>query len=337
MTSRSHAPQLAVAFAALALAFPHAGLAQKIKLGTLAPKGSPWQKIIRDMADGWKTATAGKVTFLIYDGGVVGDEPDMVRKMRIGQLQAASLTGVGLSDIVPDVQALQMPMVIRSYDELDYVIEHIAPTLEAKLEAKGFKVLNWGDAGWVHFFSQSPVVTPTDLKPQKLFVWSGDTAYIEAYKDAGYQPVPLPSTEIHSGLQSGLVNAFSTTPLAALSFQWFGAAKNMVDLDWAPLIGATVITTAAWDKLPADAKPALLAESQRAGARVRAETRKLGVEAVETMKKYGLEVHAVPADARRQWQEMADKAGTVLVGRVVPADTMAEVKKLVAEYRSQKK
>ncbi|MFQ5538711.1 MAG: TRAP transporter substrate-binding protein DctP [Gemmatimonadota bacterium] len=305
-----------------------------IKLGTLAPEGSPWYSIIRDMAEAWKETTGGKIDVRIYPGGVAGDDPDMVRKMRVGQLQAAALSAGGLYDIAPEIQALQMPMMLASYEELDYVMDRLAPKLEAILEANGFKVLNWGDAGWVHFFTQKTVVRPEDLKPLRLFVWSGDTAYVEAWKDAGYRPVPLAGTEIHTALQSGLINAVPTTPLAALSFQWFGLAKHMTDLKWAPLIGATVISARTWRKIPDDVKPLLLQSAREAGARVRRETRKFGDDAVEVMKKHGLVVHRVPPVVVADWERSARGAYPKIVGKVVPAEMVAEVERLRNEYRA---
>lgn len=324
-----------VALSALFLASIPAS-AQTIKLGTLAPEGSPWYNIIRDMVETWKAATGGTIQFRIYPGGVAGDEPDMVRKIRVGQLHAAALTGTGLSSIAPEVQALMMPMMLASYEELDYVRERIGPKIEAILDAKGFKVLNWGDAGWVHFFAQQPVVRPEDLKPLKLFVWAGDTAYVEAWKDAGYRPVPLAATEIHTGLQSGLINAFATTPIAALSFQWFGLAKHMADLKWAPLVGATVISKRMWEELPDPVKPLLLKAARDAAARLR-ETRKFGDEAVEVMKKHGLVVHHVPPEVIAHWERSARAAYPKLVGRVVPAAMVAEVERLRNEYRALQK
>jgi TRAP-type C4-dicarboxylate transport system substrate-binding protein len=154
-----------IAAALLLFAAAPAGAQQVIKLGTIAPEGTPWLDAIRDMGEQWKAATDGKIEFRIYPGGVVGDDPDMVRKMRIGQLQAAALSNTGLYDIAHEMQALQMPMMIQSYEELDYVRDRIAPKLEKILEGKGFKVLNWGDAGWVHFFAQQPILRPDDLKP----------------------------------------------------------------------------------------------------------------------------------------------------------------------------
>jgi TRAP-type C4-dicarboxylate transport system substrate-binding protein len=305
-----------------------------IKLGTLAPEGSPWYNIIRDMAEACEEGTGGKVHFRIYPGGVAGDDPDMVRKMRIGQLHAAVLSGTGLYDIAPETQALMMPMMLASYEEFDYVLTRIAPKLEAILESKGFKVLNWGDAGWVHFFTQTPVVRPDDLRPLRLFAWTGYTAYIEAWKDAGYQPVPLAATEIHTGLQSGLINAVPATPIAALSFQWFGLAKHMTDVNWAPLIGATVISMSAWQSIPDDLKPVLVKAAREAGARIRDETRQLSNDAVEVMKQHGLVVHHVPPDIVTQWESSARAGYPKIVGKEVPAWLVTEVERLRNEYRA---
>ena len=167
----------AVSLFALASASASAS-AQTVKLGTLAPKGSPWDLALQDLAQSWSETSNGKVRVRIFSGGVAGDEIDMIRKIRIGQLHAAALTGAGLTKIAHEVQALQMPMMFRSDDELDHVRAQISARLEAALEAKGFKVLNWVDAGWVHFFTQAPVVQPSDLKSQKLFAWVGETAHI---------------------------------------------------------------------------------------------------------------------------------------------------------------
>ena len=316
------------------LAFSTPTWAQTIKLGTLAPEGSPWYNIIRDMTEATQARTNGKIRFRIYAGGVAGDDPDMVRKMRVGQLHAATLTGTGLNQIAPEIQALMMPMMLASYEELDYVRDSLTPKLEALLESKGFKVLNWGDAGWVHFFAQETVVRPEDLRPMRLFVWSGTPAIVEAWKDAGYQPVPLAATEIHTALQSGLINAVPTTPIAALSFQWFGLATHMTDLNWAPLIGATVISMSKWQSIPDDLKPILVKAAREAGARIRDETRQLSNDAVEVMKKHGLVVDHVSPEVAALWESRARAGYPKLIGQVVPAGMVAEVERLRNEYRA---
>ena len=321
-----------IALLMLAMAVPVR--AETVKLGTLAPEGSPWHDVLRDMAEAWKAESGGEITIRIYPGGVAGDEPDLVRKIRVGQLQAAALSGFGLTRIANEVQALQMPMMFTSAAELDYVRERISPRIEAIFEDRGFKLLTWGDAGWVHFFTQRPVVHPDDLKSQRLFCWACDTAHIEAWKDAGYDCVPLAATEFHTALQSGLINTFTATPVAALSFQWFGLANNMTDVKWAPLVGGVVVSTRSWAKIPDPLKPRLLAIAREAGARLNAMIPGLEARAVEAMEQHGLVVHPVPQDILGEWEVRARAAYPKLVGTLVPADMLAEVEALREEYRS---
>ncbi len=131
-----------------------------IRLGTMVPKGSPWHAILLNMGEEWKKASGGKVELKIYPTGEQGDEPEMVQKLRIKKLQAVAISGAGLSGIDAATAALQIPMMLSSYEELDYVRDHISARLEKGLASRGFIVLNWGDAGWVHFFTKQPAMHP---------------------------------------------------------------------------------------------------------------------------------------------------------------------------------
>lgn len=188
-----------------------------IRLGTLVPKGSRWDQILQQMGDEWKKASGGKVLLKIYPGGEQGDEPEMVQKLRIKELQAVALSGAGLSGIDPDVAALQVPMMLSSYDELDYVRGRISDRLEKGLAQRGFIVLNWGDAGWIHFFTKRPASRPDEIRRMKLCVLQGDTATFQLYKINGFEPVSLAATDILTGLQTGLIDAFQAPPLVAHS------------------------------------------------------------------------------------------------------------------------
>ena len=307
----------------------------QVKLGTLAPEGSPWHTIIQDMSVEWKKALHQKLDFKIFAGGAIGDEPDLVRKMRVGQLHAAALTGFGLAEIAPEVMTIQLPLLLRTDEELDFVRDRIAPQFEAILLKKGFVVLNWGEAGWVHFFGKQPVVRVGDLAKVKLAVWGGNAGELAAWKNVGARPVPIAAPDIHSALKTGLVTAFSTTPLAALSFQWFGQAKDMSVMKWAPLIGATVITETQWKALPDHAKPALLKSAQEAGVKFRRETRKQSATALLEMKKFGLTVHAVPPDALAVWEKQARNAWPELMGKAYPPGLVLQIETLRDQYRAQ--
>ena len=305
-----------------------------VKMATLAPEGSSWYRVLQEMGESWKKASDGAVTLRIYPGGVAGDEDAMIRKMRVGQLQAAAVTGMGLAYLDRGFYALHVPMMYASDEEFDFVRDRVSPALERRLEEKGLIVLNWGDAGWVHFFAQKPFTRPQEVKEMKLFVWSMDTNLIQLYKEAGFSPVPLSSVDILPGLQTGLINAFDTTPLAALAFQWFGLAPHMADLRWAPLTGATVIDKKAWQRIPERLRPKILESSRAAGRNLRGEIRKLNEDAVKVMVKNGLKISHVPPAAMEEWRKVVEDIYPRIRGKVIPADMFDAALNFRDEYRA---
>jgi TRAP-type C4-dicarboxylate transport system substrate-binding protein len=316
------------------LAVGRAGAQQVvIKMATLVPEGSSWHLILKETAEKWKTISGGRVVVRLYAGGVAGDDADVVRKIRLGTLNAGVLTEVGIAEIDRSVFALSVPMMYSSYEEVDYVLDRMRSGLEAKLEAKGFVALNWLDGGWSHLFAQKPVATPDELKPLKLFTPAGDPQAVEVYKAAGFNPVPLPTTELATALQTGLVNALQVPPQVAVITQYYTHAKYMTDLKWLLLLGSTVVAKTTWEKIPADLRPALLEATREAGRRLRAEIRASGDRDVEAMKKRGLVV--VPVDARTAelWRKAAEAAYPRVRGPVVPADAFDEALRYRDEFR----
>ncbi|MDH5559099.1 MAG: TRAP transporter substrate-binding protein DctP [Alphaproteobacteria bacterium] len=320
------------------LAFLTAGgaaSAQTIKLGTLAPKGSPWFENLQDMAADWGAASGGRIKVRIYPGGSIGDERDMVRKMQIGQLQGAVLTAEGLSIIVPEVLALQLPMIFKTDGELDYVRDKLKPELEAMFEKRGYKILNWGDIGWVRLFSRDPVVVMDDLRKQKLFTWAGDPELAEGYKVQGLQVVPLPVPEIFSGLQSGMIDALYAAPVAALSYQWFGLANNMTELKVLKLIGATVVTHKTWNKISPEVRDDVAAAAIEAGDNARDKIRNFEDEAIRVMQEHGLTIHNVTAEQADAWEVSSRQSWKVYTKSLVPPKLVDRVEALRDEYRKQ--
>lgn len=325
----------AVAALGAALLSPAEAQEVVVKMATLVPDGSRWHLILKECAEKWKAISGGRVVVRLYPGGVAGDDPDVVRKMRLGTLNAGLLTAVGLAEVDRAVYALGLPLVYESYDEVYWVLEKMRPRLEAGLAAKGFVVLNWADGGWNHFFTQKPVATPDDLRALKLFTWAGDNDGIEVWKAAGFNPVPLPATELSTGLQTGLVNAVAVSPQIAVISQYYTKARNMTDMPWQLLLGATLITRATWEKIPADLRPALLAATQEAGQRLREEMRASGEKDVLEMKKRGLNVVPVDAKAREAWRKTTEAIFPRVRGPIVPAEAFDEALRLRDEYRKR--
>jgi TRAP-type transport system periplasmic protein len=306
-----------------------------IKMATLVPEGSSWHQILKETAEKWKTLSGGRVVVHIFPGGVAGDDADVVRKMRLGTLNAGVMTEVGVAEIDKAVYALGVPMMYASYEEVDAVLEKMRPGLEARMEAKGFVVLNWLDGGWNHFFTQKPVAVPDDLKGLKLMTTAGDPQGEDIYRAAGFHPVPLPAPEISTALQTGLISAIQVPPQVAVITQYFTHAKYMTDLNWLLLLGATVISKSTWEQIPADVRPALLAATREAGSRLRADVRASGDRDVEAMKKRGLVVVPVDARARELWRKAAENVYPRIRGTVVPADAFDEAVRFRDDYRKR--
>lgn len=323
------------ALAAALLVRPAAAQPVVVKMATVVPEGSTWHQVLREMAEEWKTISGGKVEVRLYPGSVAGDDADVIRKIRLGTLQAGLLTTAGVSAVDRSVYALQVPMLYRSEAETDYVLQKLAPKIEGALEQKGFVVLGWADGGWVRFFTKTAVRSPDDLKSLKMFTWAGDNEAVEVWKGAGFNPVPLPSTEISTAIQTGLVQAVPTTPAAAVIFQWFNHAKYMTDVKWAMLLGAMMIGKPAWERIPADLRPKLQDAARKATARIQDDIRRSAVRDVEAMTKRGLTVVPVDAGAEALWRKTAETAYPRIRGPIIPADAFDEARRLVEEYRKK--
>ena len=310
-----------------------AGADEKIKLGTLAPNGSPWHTLLKEMGQKWSDASGGKVKLIIYPGGVVGNEGDMVKKMRIGQMQAAALTTIGLHDIAPEPQALDVPMMIDSAQTLDFVLERMQPQLEKVLLDKGYVVIGWSDVGFVRFFSTRKMASMKEFETAKVFAWEGDPASVEAWRAGGFHPVVASSTDILPSLQTGLIDTVALVPLYAFGSRVFERARYMLDVPWAALSGATVVKKEAWDKVPPELRPKLLEIARDYGARISVEVRRMDADALKQMKQQGLVVVA-PTDVK-EFAAAAERGATVFRGKVVPAAIYDEVKQLVEEAHRQ--
>jgi TRAP-type transport system periplasmic protein len=319
----------------VATAAPASAQTITIKMATMVPEGSSWHLVLKEVAAEWKRISNGRVNVILFAGGVAGDDTDVVRKMKMGTLQGAVLTAVGFAEIEKSVYALEVPMMYNSYEEVYDVLGRMRPRLEGSMQAKGFTVLNWADAGWLRFFTKTPVRTADELKQQKLFQWAGDNDSLEIMKGAGFNVVPLPATELATALQTGLVNALATTPQVAVLTQYYNYAKNMTDMQWAVLLGGTVIKKDVWDRIPADLHAPLLKAMNDAGNKLQTDIRNGGMRDVDAMKKRGLNVVPVDAKTHEAWVKVVEAAYPKIRGRMVPTDAFDEAMKYRDEYRKR--
>jgi TRAP-type transport system periplasmic protein len=304
-----------------------------IKMATLVPTNSSWFLVLKEVADKWNKLSNGRVKVVLYGGGTKGDDPEVVQAMRLGELQGAVLTSVGVAEIEKSVYAISIPMAFDSYEEVYAVLDRMRPRLEAAMEAKGFVVLNFADAGWIQFFTTKPVASPDDLKKLTLFQWAGDSKSLEIWKAAGFNVRPAAVTDLPTGLSTGLFQACTLSPQVAQIGRYYEKAKFMTDLKWALLLGATVIKKDTWAQVPADIRPALLKAMQEAGAKLQADIRQNADKDIAAMKSAGLTVVPVDPKTKDLWRRTAESTYGKIRGDFVPVDAFDEAMKARDEYR----
>ena len=321
--------------ALLAAAAPLAAGAQvTIKLGTLAPQGSTWHERLKELAQRWEQVSNGQVKLRIYAGGTQGSEGEMVRKMGIGQLQAAAITGVGMHDVIPEPQALSVPFLFDDENQVECALNKLKPKLEQALERRGLVALQWSRVGAISLFCTKPFRTPAEAKDAKFWAWEGDPKSVDGYRAAGFHPVVLSVTDIVPSLQTGMIDCISNVPLYVLTARLFDRARYMLDVPWSYMIGATLVRKDAWEKIPADIRPKLLAVAAEIGDRIDTEVKKLNGDAVAAMEKQGLQV--VKGDPA-PWRAAMERSWPIIRGGVIPAEFFDEAKAVRDQCRAAAK
>ena len=306
-----------------------------LKLATILPVGTSGHQRLMEMRDAFHKASAQSLKVTIYAGSADG-EMLLVKKMRARQIHGALISAVGLAQIDRSVTCLQLiPLGFRDWREVDYVRQKIAADLESRLRAKGFEVLFWADAGWVRYFSKGPALHPDDLKPMKMFVWSGEPQQLTLLRGMGYQPISLETEQILPSLSTGMIEVVPVPPFLANALQYNRYAGHMIDMNWVPMVGAAIVRRDTWEKLSPDLRKELLKIAAATGEKVRVRAREEDEEAIAAMQKRGLVVHKLTPETSTAWQKLAESAYPQIRGGMVPADLFDRVLAHVAEFRAQ--
>jgi len=308
--------------------------ANEIKLATLAPEGSTWMKTMHKIDDDVRAKTQNRVGFKFFPGGVQGDEKDVIRKMRNGQVHGAAFTGFGLGSIVPEVRVLELPFMFDNLDELDYVRTQTNDYYTKAFDEKGYTLLGWTDVGFVYLFTRNPVKGPNDMAAQKWWIWSGDPLaeiFFRAFKIA---PIPLAAPDVLTSLQTGVVDAVYSSPLACVALQWYSRVKFMSDIPVTHGISAVLVSKKSLAGVSAADLTLINEISHQHLAELTARTRVQNNEAIAEIKKEGVQVVAVDPAARKEFTERGRAAWSDGVGTLYSQDLLDRMKKLLADYRS---
>src|SRR5262249_56251691 len=313
---------LCVVAIAAAVIPPSAGGVENVKLSTLVPAGTSWHKALLDMGSAWNRDTGGRVTLTVFAGGQQGDEATAIKKMRTDVLQASFLSNVRLAELDQSFNVCGMPFFLEPPEEETAVERKLTPVIQQRLEAKGFHLLCWGNAGWLQVFSKKPLHSLADVKGARMYSRKGNDKWYQWYVSNGFHPVPLLPADVPTQLKlgTGLIDTAPYPPYLAMTLRVFDDAKYMLDLKLAPLTGALLVSQASWNRVSAEDRGKMTAAAQALETRVRAEAPAQDAESVKVMSSRGLQVTTLDAKALAEFRAAASQLVATLRGSMVPAD-----------------
>ncbi|MDE3058845.1 MAG: TRAP transporter substrate-binding protein DctP [Bacteroidota bacterium] len=306
-----------------------------IKFATLAPEGSTWMNVMHEYDNAIRKESGGRLGFKIYAGGVAGDEQDVLRKIRLGQYHSAGFTGVGMGKIAPEVRILDSPFLFKSHAEVDYILDKFDGEFRKAFEDNGFVLLGWAEVGYVYVFTNKPITKVRDLDGVKMWMWEGDPVAEATFKALQVKPFPLSITDVLTSLQTGLIDGVYTSPLAAVSLQWFTSVKYMLDVPLTNSMGAVLIAKREFDRLPSDLQQILLNDGKKYLQKLTELSRKDNGKSLQILKKNHI-TFTKPASEKdaQQYDEIGATARQYMAGKLYSADLLQQLEKALADFRS---
>ena len=306
-----------------------------VKFATLAPEGSSPVKVMRDFDKAIREQSGGRVGFKIYAGGVAGDEKDVVRKIKLGQYNAAGFTGVGINEIAKKVRILDAPFLFKNHDEVDFIVDRFGREFEQAIEEGGFVLLGWAEVGLVYIYSDRPVASAEDLKKTKIWMWEGDPIAEAAFQAIGISPIPLSITDVSTSLQTGMINTVYTPPYELVALSWYTRVKYMLGEPLANSQGAVLISKKMFDAMPKDLQDILMSNGKKYFRQLTLDSREENRKAINTLKEKGISVITPTKEVASQFEAAGKKARQLLVGKLFSQEFLDQVESALLTYRQE--
>lgn len=311
----------------------------QLKFATLAPSGTTWVNLLEAWARQVKEESNGRLVFKLYPGGVQGDEPDVLKKIRFGQLQGGAFTGYGIGHIYSPTRVLELPFLFNDIAEIDYVRKKLMPEIAQGYRDNGYELLGWMEVGYIYFFSKYPIRSLDDLRQRRIWHWQGDPLGSAFFEASGLAPVPLSIIDVYTSLSTGLIDTVYTPPLGAIALQWFTKTQYITDVPMANGIGSLVVSRRFYQNLPQDLQKLLKRTGMETGNKLMAATRDDNIAAMETLREKGMElvVDTEDLESSEEVAAITTRAAQHLMNNgYIPRAIVDKVNFWLHEYRAQK-
>ncbi|VAW70355.1 TRAP-type C4-dicarboxylate transport system, periplasmic component [hydrothermal vent metagenome] len=311
-----------------------------LKFATLIPADTAWMNSIQAWSDELKAKSNGRLQLKIYPGGVMGDEPDVLRKIRSQQLHGAFFTGYGIGRIYPPARVLEMPFLFKNTDESDFVRNKIMPDIEKGFSEKGFELLGWPEVGFLHFFSKQPINSLEELKTRHIWLWQGDPMGEAFSEAAGVSPVPLSIMDVYTQLsaQHGSIDTVYNSPFGALAMQWHTKLKYASNVPLTNAIGGLVVSHRFYNKLPEDLKQLLKSSGATTADKINRDSRRDNQKSIALLKQSGIQFTWDWTESEKQQMlEIRNQAAKTLADSgYIPEQYFSQTKKILSQYRTDR-
>ncbi len=286
--------------------------ARVLKIATVSPDGAMWMRKMREGAKEIADRTEGRVKLKFYPGGVMGNDQSILRKMRIGQLQGGAFTAGGLAGVYPDIQIYALLFLFNSQEQVDFVRARMDKTLLQGLERQGLIGLGIAGGGFAYNISTAPQKSLEDLRSHKVWIPTGDVISKAIMEAAGVSPIPLPISDVLTGLQTGMIDTVAASPIGAIAFQWYTKVTYLMDAPISYIYALLVIDKKTFNKLqPADQK--IVREVMARVYREIDQQNKLdNAKAIDALKKQGVTFVPLSPELMQDWQKVAEKTIAIL-------------------------
>ena len=311
--------------------------AQTLKIATLAPEGSGWTEALHRIDRRIRAATADSVQLKIYAGGIQGDERVVLRKMRIGQLHGGGFAGPSMSQILPDILALQLPFLFGDYREVDYVLDNTKADFSNRYKQKGFVFLGWADIGFVHLLSQVPISNLDDIKSYPVWRLEGEPITEILFRLGNVRSIPLTIPDVLLGLQTDLVKVVYSSPAAAIVLQWFTRVSYINEQPINFALGAFLLSERAFSTLSQTHRDALRQISEEEMRALTMEMRQENSEALTVLQNNGVQLNNVSPSDLDSFKELVKQTIEELIEGPMPPELHDRVQGLLAQYREKQR
>lgn len=306
-----------------------------IRFATLAPEGSTWMQTMRALDEEIRESSGGEVGFKFYPNMAMGDEKDVILKIKLGQVNAAGFTGLGLGEVLPEIRVLELPYIFRNENEIDYTLAELDDYIQEAFIEKGFYLLGWADVGWVYFLANKPVAEPAHLKGTKVWMWQGDPLAEAFFKELQKAPIPLPVTDVHLSIQTGMIDAVYSSPLAALVLQWFTRLQYISDIPFTYAIGAVLVDRKTLDELSPELRDMVIDKSRTRLRELVLKSRSDNRDAYLELVRQGMEIVPSTLNQRQEMHQLGTRVQDRLAGNLYSRELLERIRGLLEKYRER--